>query len=210
MTIKHILLYTASLFIVIISPACLDLKQPSLDMQYYTLEYDPPVTSREMLPLILKVENFDSVPLYNTTGIIYKDNTYKRGSYTYHRWMTSPADIITYLLGRDLKKAGFFKGVIMPGERNKEVLFRLAGIIDEFYELDKKGEQYGVLTMSITLTPNVGPRTKGMEIFQKSYSLTEKMEKKNPASLAEALSRAMQKMSQEISSDIYEYIKQGI
>jgi ABC-type uncharacterized transport system auxiliary subunit len=204
------MLYAVSLFIVFISAACMDLKQPSLDMQYYTLEYEAPaLTTRETLPLIIKVDNFNAAPLYNTTGIIYKDSAYKRGSYPYHKWMTNPADIVTYLLGRDLKKAGMFKGVIMPGERNKEVSFGLAGILDEFYELDKGGEHYGVLTMSITLTPEASARTKEMAIFQKSYSMTEKMERKNPASLAEALSRAMEKMSQEICTDIYEHIRQG-
>jgi ABC-type uncharacterized transport system auxiliary subunit len=211
MTMRHIMLYAASLFLFFISPACMELKQPSLDMQYYTLEYEAlPLSDREALPFIIKVENFNAAPLYNTTGIIYSDSAFKRGAYPYHKWMTNPADIVTYMLGRDLKKAGMFKGVIMPGERNKEVSFRLAGIIDEFYELDKGGEQYGVLSVSITLTPEAGARTKGMAIFQKSYSLTEKMERKNPASLAEALSSAMQKMSQEIGSDIYGYISQGV
>jgi ABC-type uncharacterized transport system auxiliary subunit len=211
MTMRHIMLYAASLFLVSISPACMELKQPSLNMQYYTLEYEAPeFSNREVIPFIIKVENFNAAPVYNTTGIIYSDRAFKRGSYPYHKWMANPADIVTYMLGRDLKKAGMFKGVIMPGERNKEVSFRLAGIIDEFHELDKGGEQYGVLTVSITLTPEASARTKGMAIFQKSYSMTEKMERKNPASLAEALSRAMEKISQEIGADIYGYISQGL
>lgn len=210
MTMRHILLYAASLFIVSMLPACMDLKQPSLDMQYYTLEYETPVfTERETLPFIIKVENYNAAPVYNTTAIIFKERAYNRGSYPYHRWMTAPADIITYLLGRDIKNSGMFKGVIMPGERNREVSFRLAGIIDEFHELDNGGEHYGVLTMSITLTPVSGKGAKGMDIFQKSYSVTEKMERKNPAALAEALSRAMQEMSQEIGTDIYEYINKN-
>lgn len=201
----------ASLFIVFISPACMDLKQPSLDMQYYTLEYEAPaLATREILPHIIKIENFNAAPLYNTTGIIYKDRAFKRGTYPYHKWMTNPSYIVTYLLGRDLKKAGMFKGVIMPGERNKEVSFRLAGIIDEFHELDNGREYYGVLTVSITLTPEAGRGKKGKDIFQKSYTITEKMEKKTPASLAEALSKAMQKISQAIGTDIYEYINQGV
>lgn len=201
----------AGLFLISTSPACIDLKQPSLNMQYYTLEYEAPaLTESEALLFIIKVENFNAAPVYNTTAIIYKESTFKRASYPYHKWMTSPADIVTYMLGRDLKRAGMFKGVIMPGERNKDISFRLAGIIDEFHELDKGGEQYGVLTVSITLTPEASARTKGMAIFQKSYSITEKMEKKNPASLAEALSRAMEKVSQEIGSDIYKYISKGI
>ncbi len=98
--------------------------------------------------------------------------------------------------------------MIIPGERNREIAFRLAGLIDEFHELDEGGVHYGVLTISITLTPEAALRTKGFSLFQKSYSMTEKMEKKTPASLAEALSRAMEKMSQEICADIYKYLDQ--
>jgi ABC-type uncharacterized transport system auxiliary subunit len=211
MTMRHIILYAVGFFIICISPACLDLKQPSLDMQYYTLEYEAPALSgHEALPFIIRVENFNAAPLYSTTGIIFKEREYKRDIYPYHKWMTSPANIVTYLIGRDLKKAGMFKGVIMPGERNKDVSLRLAGIIDEFYELDKGGEQWGVLTIGITLTPEESTRTKGMVIFQKSYSIAEKMERKTPTALSEALSRAMEKVSQEIEMDIYEYIEKGV
>ncbi|NLD37940.1 MAG: hypothetical protein GX654_13815 [Desulfatiglans sp.] len=211
MTIRHILFYAASLIIVSILPACMDLKQPSLDMQYYTLEYESPAfTGRETLPFIIRVENFKAAPVYNTTQIIYTERAYNRGFYPYHRWMTSPANIVTYMLGRDLKKTGMFKGVIIPGERNKEVSLRLAGIIDEFHELDNSRDHYGVLSISITLTPEPGTSTKDMAIFQKSYSFKEKMDRKNPAALADALSRAMQKISNAIGTDIYEYINKSI
>ncbi len=206
MTIRHILLFTVSLIIVTISSSCMDLKQKSLDMQYYTLEYEAPLSAgRDALPFVIKVENFNGAPVYNTTAIIYRERAYKRGSYPYHRWRANPANIITYLLGRDLKNSGMFKGVIIPGERNKDISFRLSGIIDEFYEMDNGGEHYGVLSMSITVTPEAALRKRNMDLFQKSYSVTEKMERKNPVSLAEALSRAMKRMSQEIGRDIYGY-----
>ncbi|NLA75814.1 MAG: hypothetical protein GX846_10165 [Deltaproteobacteria bacterium] len=207
MTFKQILLCVAGLLIVFIPSACIDLKQPGLDMQYYTLEYDAPsITGYEPLPFIVRIEKFDAAPLYNSRDIIYKDREYKRGSYPYHRWMTRPADIATYMIGRDLKKSGMFKGVIMPGERNREVSFRVSGMIEGFHELNTGREQHGVLTVSITLAPEAGPaKTKGMDILQKTYNAIEKMEKKSPVSLAEALSRAMQKVSHEICIDMYGY-----
>ncbi len=209
MIMRHILLFAVSLIILYFASACMELKQPSLDMQYYTLEYESPLlTDRKTLPFIIKVDNFNGAPVYNTTAIIYKERAYKRGSYPYHRWRANPANIITYLLGRDLKNSNMFKGVLIPGDRNRDISFRLSGIIDEFHELDNGTEHYGVLTINITFTPETATDTKKkMDIFQKSYSVTEKMERKNPASLAEALSRAMQKISQEICADIYESIK---
>ena len=100
--------------------------------------------------------------------------------------------------------------MLRPGERNKEITFRLGGIVDEFYELDGDKEWSGVLSLSITLIPEGKAKKAGMEMFQKTYSVTEKCEKKNPASLAEALSRAMEKISRQISEDLYEFIREGI
>ena len=199
------------IFLIFPFSACLNFKQQNPEVEYYTLEYDSPAPSgREKLPYIIKVETFKVSPVYDTTSIIYRENAFKRESYTYHKWSVNPANIVTYLVGRDLKSSGLFKGVVIPGERNREVSFYLGGIVDEFYELDDNREWSGVLSLSITLTTEGKVKKTGMDIFQKTYSVTEKCEKKNPASLAEALSRAMEKVSRETGEDLYSYIKKGM
>ena len=65
-----------------------------------------------------------------------------------------------------------------------------------------------VLSLSISLTPDNSTKNKGMDIFQKTYNVKEKCEKKNPESLARALSRAMEQISRQIAEDLYIFIKQ--
>ena len=201
------------LFIFLFLPvvSCMNFRQPNPDITYYTLEYDSPTfPGKEQLPCIIKLEDFMASPIYNTTSIIYRKNAFERDAYTYYKWSVNPADIVTYLIGRDLKKSGLFKGVLLPGERNREIAFRLEGIVNEFYELDESKEWSGVLSLSITLTPQGKAKASGMDIFQKTYSVTERCEKKNPAALAQALSRAMEKVSKAMGEDIYEFIRQGM
>jgi ABC-type uncharacterized transport system auxiliary subunit len=211
MYIKKNILLGLTIFLFLLPLSCMSVKQPNPEIKYYTLEYSSPAfAEKERMPCIIKVEQFRVSPVYNTTHIIYRKGAYERDAYTYHRWSVNPADVVTYLIGRDLKSSGLFKGVVIPGERNREVAFRLGGIVDEFYELDGNSEWSGVLSLSITLTPEGKAKKAGTDIFQKSYSVTEKCEKKNPESLAEALSRAMEKVSRQIGEDIHEIIRQGM
>ena len=198
------------LFIFLFLPvvSCMNFRQPNPGITYYTLEYDSPAfPGKEQLPCIIKLEGFSASPIYNTTSIIYRKGAFERDAYAYYKWSVNPADIVTYLIGRDLKKSGLFKGVLLPGERNREIAFRLEGIVNEFYELDESKEWSGVLSLSITLTPQGKAKASGMDIFQKTYSVTERCENKNPAALAKALSGAMEKVSRRIIDDIYIYIK---
>ncbi len=191
--------------------SCMNLKQPNPEIEYYSLEYNSPdFPGKERLPYFIKVEPFKVSPVYNTTHIIYQESAYKRDSYTYHRWAVNPADIVTYMFGRDLKNSGLFKGVMLPGERSREYTFRLGGMVDEFYELDGDKDWSGVLSLSISLIPEGKAKKAGMDVFQRSYSVSEKCEKKNPASLAQALSRAMEKISRQITGDLHTFIRQGM
>lgn len=211
MLVKKNILIILVIFIPLTLVSCMNLKQPSPEITYYTLEYDSPAyPGKERLPCIIKIENFEVSPLYDTTGIIYRKGTFERDSYTYYRWRVNPAELVTYLIGRDLKNSGLFKGVLLPGERNRGSTFRLEGMLDDFYELDGTKEWSGVLTLNITLIPEGREKASGMDIYQKSYSVTEKCERKNPDALAAALSRAMKKVSRAMCEDIYEFIKLGM
>ena len=211
MYIKKSFLAAFVILLFLPSLSCMNLKQPNPEIEYYTLEYDSPVfPGKERMPFTIKVEPFKISPVYNTTHIIYQEEAFKRDSYTYHRWSVNPADIVSYLVGRDLKNSGLFKGVLIPGDRNREFVFRLGGMVDKFYELDGEKEWSGVLSVSINLIPEGRAKKAGMEIFQKSYRVTEKCEKKNPAALARALSRAMEKVSRQMGEDLYEFIREGM
>ncbi|MEE9610956.1 MAG: hypothetical protein V3W19_06870, partial [Desulfatiglandales bacterium] len=89
--------------------ACVSLKQPRNKIGFYTLEYDPPQLVG-LMPLshVIRMSRFGVAPIYNTNRIIYRDRSFKRDTYAYHKWQANPGDLVTYLLNRDMKASGLF------------------------------------------------------------------------------------------------------
>jgi len=191
--------------------SCVNLKQPHTSVKHYTLEYKTPeFQEKELLDCIIKIEDFSVAPTYNTRRIIYRKNSYERETYVYHKWNNNPGKLVTHLIGRDIRQSGLFRGVLLPGERVKGVSYRLGGTLEEFYESDEKSNWNGVLSLSISLVSEENSETGEKIIFQKNYKATEVCEKKNPAALAEALSKAMEKISRQLVEDLYRSLKQEI
>ncbi len=187
--------------------ACLNLKQPSNRIEFYTLEYDPPqINSPDPLPFVIRVERLSVAPLYNTNRIIYRDRSFKREAYVYYRWRANPGDLVTYFLTRDIKQSGPFKAVL-PHDSGIPASHVLEGSVDEFFESDSKESWEAVLSVSIVLIAENEPDISKGILFQKTYRATESCKQKNPRALAEAMSKAMARISREITKDIYDYLK---
>jgi cholesterol transport system auxiliary component len=184
--------------------ACVNLKQPSNKIEYYTLEYDPPLfTDRDQLPYGIRIERLTVAPVYNTTQIIYREQSFTRDAYVYHKWRVNPGDLVTYLLNRDIRYSGLFKTVI-PYDSQFKAPFSLGGEVEEFYELDTEGGWNAVLSLSISLIAEDEEDINKKVLFQKSYRTTEACKQKNPLALAEAISMGMSRLSKEIIEDVYD------
>jgi len=184
--------------------ACLDLKQPSNKIDYYSLEYDPP-RMRDYQPVaeVIKVEQFSVAPIYNTHKIIYRDKSYQRAAYTYHKWRANPGESVTYLLSRDMQQSQLFKAVLT--RRSKfPYAYVLEGSVDEFLESDTAGGCQAVLALSIVLMAEQEPDMEKKIRFQKTYQMSKPCKQRNPGSLAEAMSLAMSEASEKIINDVYE------
>ena len=186
--------------------ACLNLRQPSNKIEYYTLEYDPPLfTEMDQLPYAVSVEHLTVAPMYDTTQIIYKEGPFARDAYAYHRWRVNPGDMITSLLNRDIRYSGLFKTVTSYDSQYGSQ-FSLSGEVEEFYEWDTEEGWKAVLSLSISLI-SVNERDVDKRVlYQKSYRATGTCKQKNPRALAEALSLEMSRLSREIISDAYEHL----
>lgn len=184
--------------------SCISFKQPHLSIKKYNLEYDSPgFIQKEKLGYTIKVDSFSVAPVYDTNRIIYSKSPNEIESYIYHKWISNPGEIVTHLIGRDIRNSGLFNGVLLPGERIKDFSYRLGGTLEEFYESDENRNWKGVLSLSISLTPE-GDSEKGDKvIFQKKYRATEVCEKNNPAALSRALSRALKRVSEQLVEDLY-------
>jgi ABC-type uncharacterized transport system auxiliary subunit len=170
----------------------------------YTLEYEPPgFAQKEKLDCTIKVDILSVAPVYNTTRIIYSKKPNEIDSYIYHRWIINPGELVTHLIGRDIRQSGLFGSVLLPGERLKDFSYRLGGTLEEFYESDENSNWKGVLSLSISLVSEGDSETGDEVIFQKKYETAEVCEENNPAALARAMSRALKKVSEQLVEDLY-------
>lgn len=183
--------------------ACLNLKQPSRKIDFYTLEYDAPkISGLEPLPLVIRMERFSVAPMYNTNRIVYRDRSFKRNEYVYHQWRANPGDLVTHFLCRDIRESSLFKAALSSDSRSPSS-YALEGSVDEFFERDREDIWQAVLCVSITLVAENEPDISKRIVFQKTYRAEEACKRKNPQALVEAMSRAMTKISEEITRDIY-------
>ncbi|MBI3813560.1 MAG: membrane integrity-associated transporter subunit PqiC [Nitrospinae bacterium] len=183
--------------------ACINLKNPGDKVEFYTLEYNPPVIS-DLKPLshIIRLDRFSVSPIYNTDRIIYRDGSFKRDTYFYHKWRANPGDLVTYFLARDIRASGLFSAVI-ENDSKLPSSYLVEGSVDEFYERDAEDKWEAVLSIGITLMAEREPDISKRVIFQKTYRVAEPCSQKNPRALIEAMSTAMSKISSDIIKDIY-------
>jgi ABC-type uncharacterized transport system auxiliary subunit len=187
--------------------ACVSLKQPVDKIEYYTLEYSPPqMETLTPLPHVIRMDRFTAAPPYNTTQIIYRDQSFKRNAYVYYRWQTNPGAIVTTLLNRDIKNSGLFKAVLDSGSQFSSSCM-IEGTVDEFFEWDTQNAWKAILTVSITLTEKNQDDIKNRILFQKTYRKAEICKKKRPKALAEAMSLGLSKISKEMILDVYDCLK---
>ena len=185
---------------------CLTMKTPLPEINYYVLEYEPPVTDLpEKLPCILRMERFQAAPLYNSTNIVYSENKFVRNAYNYHKWRSVPGDMVTSFLIRDFRAAGLCSAVFMQGVPCS-CSHILQGVVEEFYEKDEKNSWQAILTVDITLTSRNEPDIGKSILMQKQYHVSETCTAKSPLALAGAMSRAVSEISGLIIRDVYKHL----
>jgi len=201
--IKSLSILISGLFLLF--AACIS--QPRNRSDYYTLEYDPPrIGDLEPLPLVIRMVRFSVAPNYNTNRIIYRDRSFKRNSYVIHKWRANPGDLVSYFLNRDFKESGLFKA-FLPHDSRLPSSYIMEGMVEDFFERDLENRWEAVLTVSITLMAEKEPDISKSILFQKSYLAVEGCRQNNPRSLAEAMSKAMAEVSEEIIKDTYHCLK---
>lgn len=206
---QHKRVFVLLLILCLVLGACLNLKEPRTRVDFYTLEYDPPplpLEEMEPLPVIIRLQRFGVAPTYNTNRLIYRDASFERDAYLYHKWRANPGDLVSYFLGRDLRQSGLFDGVLAYDSQSP-ASFMLEGFVDEFLEWDEKDVWHAVLTTSITLMVENEPDISRRILFQKTYHAKEPSARKRPRELAAAMSQAMSRISREVTTDLYTHLR---
>ena len=184
-------------------------KPPSL-INRYILDYPPPVVG-QLRPLEtgIKVELFAVDESINRSEMVYKETQHRTGAYRYNRWRVNPGYLVTDYLTRDLRDARLFTAVFSYDLKGS-ARFRLEGDVVEFQENDMPDVWKASLNVNITLLDTDQENIADKVVFQRSYRTLEPMLTKTPQGLAEAMSVAMQKVSQQIIDDVYRAVKQRL
>ncbi len=188
---------------------CMKFNQPRLKIEYYTLEYEPVISAEtDALPVVIHVERFTSAPLYNTSRMLYREKAFSMDGYHYHKWRAIPADLVSYFIARDMGASRMFEAVFPPDATTASTHV-LSGSVNEFYERDFPDRWEAVVSITVSLLQEEEPDPTKRLVFQKTYSSVERCEEKTPASVAEAMSRAMAHISHAVISDIHRALSQN-
>ncbi len=191
------------LILFFLAGSCVNFKQPRNRVQHYTLEYaSPEITDLKPLPVSLRIERFSVAAVYNTDRIIYRDGSFKRDEYFYHKWRANPGDMVTDFLGRDIRNSNLFKAVLPYGSDAVSSCV-LEGSVDEFVEWDTPEGWKAVLAVTVALTAPHEPDVSKRMLFQKTYRAEKPFTEKTPQGLAQAMSLAMGDISMNVIRDIY-------
>ena len=183
--------------------ACMGKSSPPQSIYYYTLGYEAPTISQSpQLPCTLRVERFSASPPFNSQRIIYTHGGLRRNAYAYHQWIAAPGDLLSFFFARDLRECGGFRAVLTP-DAALSATHSLHGWVEEFIEKDDAARWQAAATIHVTLISNRDHDPTSKILLQKRYQAAAPCTGKTPEALAEAMSRVVGKISQDVIKDIY-------
>ena len=170
---------------------------------YYTLSYASKARiPAQRLPYVLRVNRFSVSPPFNTQGIVYADKGPHRNTYTYHHWIASPGELLSYFLARDLEYSDGFIAVL-PADTSQPATHDVYGWVEEFIELDNHNPWQASVRIHITLASASEPDPSRRILMQKRYRHTTNCTAKTPTALAEAMSISVAKIFETIVIDLH-------
>jgi ABC-type uncharacterized transport system auxiliary subunit len=181
--------------------ACAANRTPVPDTRYYTLEYEAPAVSGQPSKAVILLTRFGVAPEFNTAKMIYRDLSFGRQEYHYHHWRATPQSLVADYLRRDLQGSKLFLAVGGPGS-SLPATHQLEGMVEEWMEVDEKDRWLATAELTVTLLDLRATATPDLVLFQRTYRESEPCAKKNPGSVAEAMSRVMRVLSGRIIADV--------
>jgi cholesterol transport system auxiliary component len=181
--------------------------KPAYLVNQYTLEYpSPALKETAQINELIKVERFFVVQIFDSLAMVYKEGPNLRNVDAYNRWRIKPGDMVTDYLVRDLRNSGLFRAIFSYND-SKEPRYLLEGQVDEFLEVNEKDGRKAVLSLNVTFLDLKKKELLDRVIFQRDYKFIEPVVEKTPEAYAQGMSKAMEKFSKQLISDIYQILK---
>jgi len=161
----------------------------------YRLAYLPPAASPPRLAGTVRVMPFGIAATYDSQSFVYRESPYDIAVDPYHQWIAAPAAMITDLVARDLAAADAFAAVLQAPSA-LPASYELSGWIETFEERDDAGCVAHVRLRALFV--RVPPRGAREVLFEESLTGDEACTAGDPDAFAAAMSRAVQRLSDEI------------
>lgn len=180
---------------------CVTLSQPAPDVRTYRLDYPPPVPAAAgRLPVVLRVAPLSTAAVYDRLAIVYRDGTYRTGTYPADRWSATPGQMVADLLARDLAAAGTYEAIQqgpspVPGD------YQLGGQIEEFEEREIAGAcaaRARIRFLLVRTAAGTGPPV----ILQATHEDDEPCACADARALAAAMSRVVGRISSRLLAEL--------
>lgn len=186
--------------------ACAAGRTPVPDTRYYTLEYEAPAVSGQPTKAVITLTRFGVAPEFNTAKMIYRDLSFGRQEYHYHHWRATPQTLVADYLRRDMQRSGLFLAVGGLGS-SLPATHQLEGMVEEWMEVDDNEHWLATAELTVTLLDLRATAAPERVLFQRTYRESESCAKKNPGSVAEAMSRVMRVLSGRIIADVHAAVR---
>ena len=176
---------------------CSALSPSAPRIRTFRLEYPPPAPSATPMPATLRVVPLGIAAIYDRPGFVYREGPYDVAVDNYNWWLGNPAAMITDLLARDLAASRRYQAVLQaPSALPSD--YELNGQIEALEERAADGCTAALrLRVFLVRVPPTGPRT---AVFEDVFEADEPCASGDPAAFAAAMSRALQRVSEQLQA----------
>lgn len=172
------------------------LTKPRPEVHHYTLALHVPEAAAGMAKATLVVRTFSAHDPYNQERLVYRSSPYLMDFYNYHRWAASPTEQISDWVRKYVWGSGLFSLVYPTGEGSAD--FTLHGSIRQLDEVDHEETWEAALSIDFWLT-RADQRT---PLWLHTYTATQQTAKRNPAAVAETMSRNLESILTQLINDL--------
>jgi ABC-type uncharacterized transport system auxiliary subunit len=155
--------------------------QPNI--RYYTLAISDAPPTHVDAPL--RVGTISSDQPYATERIAFRTSPYQLDYYIYHRWAADPRNLVHTVTRDYFERAGGTTGTPIEVDGN----------IRRLEEVDDAGSWRGALALDVRVGRG------GAILFERAFTETEPAESRRPEAVAAALSRALQRILDQVLAE---------
>ena len=182
-------------------PGCLPAGHPVRPITFYTLQYSSPAPNGTPVDGVVKIDRFSAVRSYDGSAMIFRPDPYRVVAYNYHKWRTTPGDMVSEHLLQDFQNCGLFR-TVFSWRQPETARFVVEGMIEEFAEAKEHAQWEADLDVRVTLLDRGEHGNTEEVVFQNRYRVVKSVTDGSPEAFAAGMSAAMAQASEEIIIDV--------